>query len=400
MEPCVTKKHTGSVYAISDNIVGSLGFSTAENVRNIRNGRSGIDYVNVGRFSDRVLPFALTDDTELNERADATSIPRRFTRLEQMMLLSVNDALTGSGIDVTAGRCVFVISTTKGNIDELSTNNPSNLQPMLWEAGERIRRYYGNPVPAVVVSNACISGVLAVETAARMLRGGLYDHAVVTGGDIVSRFVVSGFESLRALSNNHCRPYDAARDGLTLGEGCATIVLGCRPDPKKTENSIIVSGGASTNDAVHISAPDRTGTGLSLAIEQALEHSGIGAADIDAVCAHGTATLYNDEMESQTFRTVGLSNTPVYGLKGYWGHTLGAAGLMEIVTAIQSLKQQLLFRTLGFESLGTSEPLNIVTETRNAPLRRILKTASGFGGCNAALVLGIVDETVADRKTT
>ena len=391
------------VFAVSDNIISSLGFTTAENIRWISREQTGIGYVEPGQFSSRVFPFALVNDAELNEKTESSSIPNHFTRLERMMLLSASDALNDSGIDSSNNRTVFVISTTKGNIGEFSVqkfktfsspesikNQKSKIENALWVLGELVRNYFSNPNPVIVVSNACVSGVLAVEVAARLLRCGKYDHAVVVGGDLVTRFVVSGFESLLALSGQPCRPYDTRRDGLTLGEGCATIVLSVCSHSGKNSEQIVISGGANSNDAVHISAPDRTGAGLSLAIERALKYSGVTAAEIDAVCAHGTATVYNDNMESHALRLANLSATPVYGLKGYWGHTLGAAGLMETVAAVHSLRQQQLFGTIGFESSGTSEKMNIVEKTKNARLRHVLKTASGFGGCNAALVVSIL----------
>ena len=385
------------VFFVSDNIISSLGFTAAENISKISCGQTGIAYVEPDRFLHRVLPFALVDDAELNEKTESASIPGHFTRLERMMLLSASDALKDSGIDAAGKRTLFVVSTTKGNIDELSLQRTSNSEHQtsdtgnpLWALGGRIRNFFNNPNPATVVSNACVSGVLAVEIAARMLRCGRYDHAVVVGGDTVSRFVVSGFESLLALSGQPCRPYDASRDGLTLGEGCAAIVLSVCPPSANKGGQIVISGGAGSNDAVHISAPDRTGVGLSLAIGRALKYSGAAAAEIDAINTHGTATVYNDEMESLAMRLSNLSETPVYGLKGYWGHTLGAAGVMETVAAVHSLRLQRLFGTLGFGSPGTSVKLNVVEKTQNATLRRILKTASGFGGCNAALVASVL----------
>ena len=187
------------VFIISDNMISSLGFTTGDNIRRIVDGQTGIRYVESGRFSNRVLPFALVNDDELNEKAESKSIPSQFSRLERMMLLSISDTVFRSGIDTADNRVVFVISTTKGNIDGLSVNQPTHLQPMLWAFGERIRSYFGNPNQAIVVSNACVSGVLAVEVAARILRSGQYDHAIVVGGDLVTRFVVSGFESFQAL---------------------------------------------------------------------------------------------------------------------------------------------------------------------------------------------------------
>ncbi len=374
------------VYVISDNITSSLGFTTADNIEAIRQGRTGIRMVEAGQFSANNLPFALVCDQELDERTEMMSISDHYSKLERMMLFSVKQALQGSTIDTSSDRCVFVVSTTKGNIDQLFTNDR---QPMLWQLGERIRHNFNNPNRAIVVSHACISGVLAIEVAVQMLRSGLYDHAVVTGGDLVSRFVVSGFESLHALSNQPCKPYDVQRDGLTLGEGCATMVLSRYPAPDNHQQTVSILYGATSNDATHISAPDRTGTGLGMAIDHALKYSGIAATDISSICAHGTATIYNDEMEAHAFMRTGLQAIPVYSLKGYWGHTLGAAGLMESVAAVHSLKEQILFGTLGYESCGTSIPLQITKTMQNSEQRYVLKTASGFGGCNAALVLKI-----------
>ncbi|MDR1154476.1 MAG: hypothetical protein LBL04_07175 [Bacteroidales bacterium] len=379
--------HRKPVFVISDSIVSALGFDTAGNISRMFDEESGIGQVDPDRFSSRMLPFALVNDAALDKKTGSAGIPGHFTRLERMMLLSASDALHHSGIDASDHRVLFLISSTKGNIDGLSADQQANLRPSLWALGERVRNWFGNPNRAVMVSNACVSGVLAVEIAARMLRSGTYDHAVVTGGDLVTRFVVSGFESFLALSERPCRPYDAHRNGLTLGEGCAALVLSIRPPLGEYRELITISGGASSSDAVHISAPDRTGAGLSLAIKRALNHSGVQAAEIDAVCAHGTATVYNDDMESQAMHAAHLSKAPVYSLKGYWGHTLGAAGLMETVATVHSLRQQRLFRTLGFESPGTTAPLNVVDKTGKACLKHILKTASGFGGCNAALVV-------------
>ena len=371
------------VFTVADNIISSIGYSTDENTGNICREKTGIRMTEK-QFSPDTYPFSLVDPGEPDENSEN---PDQFTRLEKMLIASVQDALQNTSIDITDGRCVIVISTTKGNIDLLKDPSPVHVQAMLWNLGKKIGRYFGNPNKPVVISSACISGVLAVETASRMIRSGMYDHAVITGGDMVSDFVVSGFASFKALSNEACRPYDIKRNGLTLGEGAATLVISNKGTIPR--NPVFISGGASSNDGVHISAPDRTGTGLFQAISKAVGYAGLDFQDIDAICAHGTATAYNDEMESQAFYLAGLQDKPVYSLKGYWGHTLGASGLMEIVAGIHSLKKQVLFKTLGFESSGLTKPLNVTTSTRNIHLRHMLKTASGFGGCNAAIVLSV-----------
>ncbi|MBM3405698.1 MAG: hypothetical protein FJY10_12520, partial [Bacteroidetes bacterium] len=212
---------------------------------------------------------------------------------------------------------------------------------------------------------------------------GLYKHIVVAGADVVSEFIVSGFQSFQSLSPKPCRPYDADRDGLTLGEGAGTMVLSTFPG--KNGPTIRYLGGATSNDANHISGPSRTGDGLFFAIRHAMQVTG-GKTGIDYINAHGTATPFNDEMESKALTLAGLSNVPMNSLKGYWAHTLGAAGVIETIAGIHSLKHQTLIKTLGFSEPGLPHPLNIIQETRSANLQTFIKIASGFGGCNAAAI--------------
>ena len=246
-----------------------------------------------------------------------------------------------------------------------------------------IGSFFGFVNRPVVVSNACISGVLALSTAARMIDAGLYDHVVVAGGDLLSEFVISGFLSFQALSPEPCKPFDIARNGLSLGEGCGTIVLS---SIFKKSTSITVSGSAITNDANHISGPSRTGEELALAIVRTLNEATLNPEEVNFVSAHGTATLYNDEMESKALGIVGLDPVPVNSFKGYWGHTLGAAGVIESVATIRSMESNLLFSSAGFDEPGVPVHLNVIKRNIRTPLQNCIKIASGFGGCNAAIV--------------
>jgi 3-oxoacyl-[acyl-carrier-protein] synthase-1 len=225
---------------------------------------------------------------------------------------------------------------------------------------------------------------MAILTGARLIRSGLYENVVVAGADVISNFVLSGFQSFQAISSRPCRPFDRSRDGITLGEGAATVILSSRPE---YAGGVKVMGGSTSNDANHLSAPSRTGAELAYSINRALKEAGLLSADIDFISAHGTATLYNDEMEAKALTLANLQSVPVNSLKGYYGHTLGAAGLIESIIATQSLKEDLVISTIGFEEMGVSQPLNVCDKLLSAPLKNCLKTASGFGGCNAALVL-------------
>jgi 3-oxoacyl-[acyl-carrier-protein] synthase I len=244
--------------------------------------------------------------------------------------------------------------------------------------------YFGFMNPPIVASNACISGIMAILTGLRLIRSGQYENAVIAGADVISNFVLSGFQSFQAISSRPCRPFDRSRDGITLGEGAGTVVLSAH---QRYAGGIKILGGSTSNDANHLSAPSRTGAELCHSIITSLGQAGLSSADIDFISAHGTATLYNDEMEAKAITLAKLQAVPVNSLKGYYGHTLGAAGLIESIIAAQSLKEDLVLPTIGFEEIGVSQPLNICSTLLSAPLQFCLKTASGFGGCNAALVL-------------
>ncbi len=384
------------VFFGTDNIITSLGFTTGENVRNILDNEIGIRKVQDADLYPGPVPVSLIDPESLNRRfadnKDAGS--GHFTRLEKLFILSVHDALSKSGVDPADPRTIFVISSTKGNIDLLKKPADEAFdfdRIQLWKMADVITGYFGNPNKPLFICNACISGSVAIITAARLIASGKYDHAIVTGGDIVSEFVVSGFMSFQALSPETCRPFDSNRTGLSLGEGCGTVIM--TSDRMKTGSSYPVAylGGATSNDANHISGPSRDGEGLYLSIAPAMKEAGANAGDLGFISAHGTSTPYNDEMESLALTRAGLENVPVNSFKGYIGHTLGAAGIIETILSIYSIRNNILFKSAGYSENGVSRPLNVIKEHTRTPVRTVLKTASGFGGCNAAIVIGHCD---------
>lgn len=221
----------------------------------------------------------------------------------------------------------------------------------------------------------------------RLIQSGQYENVIVAGGDILSGFVVSGFQSFKSLSTTPCKPFDVSRDGLSLGEGFGTMILTSNPQQISGSDKIIVAGSSSSNDANHISGPSRTGEGLYISINNALkEAKSLSVENIDYISAHGTGTVYNDEMESIAISRTGLENVPVNSLKGYWGHTLGAAGIIESIATISSMKENLLYNTKGFKNSGVSKNINIINKLEKANINNCLKIASGFGGCNAGII--------------
>jgi 3-oxoacyl-[acyl-carrier-protein] synthase-1 len=220
---------------------------------------------------------------------------------------------------------------------------------------------------------------LALINAKRYIDTGKYDTVVITGADVITDFIVAGFESFKSMSEKACRPFDTDRDGLSLGEGAGTLVVTNQPG----KDSIAIVHGASANDANHISGPSRTGEGLYLAGKNALK----GEIKIDFISAHGTATPYNDDMESHALNRLNLSEIPVNSFKGYFGHTLGAAGIIETILTKHSMLNNRVYSTVGLQKQGTVQPVNAISKSFNKSLKKCLKLASGFGGCNAAIVL-------------
>lgn len=386
------------VYVASDNIISSLGFTTSENIQNIKNDKTGIKINNDKKVSQSPFyssvvnwPDLLSKFDEFEKQNNRKRNSEEYTRFEKMVLLSINKALKDSKADIRDKKTLLIISTTKGNIDLLRENGNKEFDKnrlCLWDTAGRIQQYFQNPNQPIVISNACISGLLAIITGYRLIQSLQYETVVVTGGDIISEFIISGFQSFFAIGTEPCKPFDAQRNGLTMGEGCGTVILTSNLKHLNEGTEVIkISGGSISNDANHISGPSTTGEGLLIAIKNALKEAKTNSVkNVEYISAHGSATVYNDEMESKAFNSAGLENIPLNSFKGYWGHTLGAAGIIESIAAIHSMKENILFRSAGFNKLGVPKKINVINKLTKAKINSCLKTASGFGGCNAAVV--------------
>lgn len=376
------------IYSIADNIVSPLGIDTEANYDACKNGLSGISKIHSSTYYPEPFYGAAISDDQLE--AIGFSNAAQHTLLEQILIHSISNALSQVH-DLDKKRTLLVVSTTKGNIDLLSESYKGPVDKKRSELGkmaQAVAAHFGLAYLPVVVSNACISGLSAIITAKRLIEIGQYDHTIVTGGDILSEFVVSGFQSLKAISDEPCRPYDAQRKGISLGEACGTMVVSRDISLAKNRNNAVrILAGSQSNDANHISGPSRTGEGLKLAVRRALDQAGITAEHINYVNAHGTATVFNDEMEAIAFDALDLQNAPLNSLKGYFGHTLGAAGVIESIITIKQMKEKQLIPSKGFQKIGTTRSLNVVKEiTDVTECEYALKTTSGFGGCNAAVI--------------
>ena len=371
------------VFISSDNILSPLGFTSAENFTQLKKSVSGIRKQADDTMSEQPFYASLFGK---KGRLPNDAIHERYTKFEKLLIASISNALETGNIGPGDKKTVLIISSTKGNISLLETETYSkdlNKRIALHTSAKLVAEYFHFANQPIIVSNACISGILAIITGMRMIRSGQYENAVIAGADVISKFVMSGFQSFQAISERPCRPFDAVRNGINLGEGAGTIILSSN---KKYAKGIKITGGSVSNDANHISGPSRTGEELYHAISRAMEDADLYPTEIDFISAHGTATVYNDEMEAKAITLANLQAVPLNSLKGYFGHTLGAAGLIESIVSIYSMKENLILPAMGFQEMGVTKPLNICTALSKVTLQNCLKTASGFGGCNAAVI--------------
>jgi 3-oxoacyl-[acyl-carrier-protein] synthase I len=372
------------IFVVSENIFSPLGLTTAENFQKVRENKSGIQLHEGGRMASAPFFASLFSPDQLSTKKEDAEC---YSRFELAVISSMKEAITGSGIDPADPGTLIILSSTKGNISMLETeeyNEALKSDISLPLSAQKIARHFESKNMPVIVSHACISGVLAIITGMRMLESGRYEHAIITGGDLVTRFILSGFQAFQAVSARPCKPFDATRDGVSLGEAAATLVLSA---DKKFARGSRIAGGSLSNDANHISGPSRTGEELAFAMRCAMREAGVNPQDIDIISAHGTATIYNDEMEARAIHLAELADKPVNSLKGHYGHTLGAAGLVESIISLRSMKENYFIPTAGYQNPGTTKPVQVSAHGLAGRFRYCMKTASGFGGCNAALVI-------------
>lgn len=374
------------IVKVAENIISPLGLTTDENFARVEAKESVIRRYEGVRGIPEPFAASLFGEGVIEGlfAEESRDLATQYTLFEKAAILSVQRALAGTAdTDPASERVLFIVSTTKGNVDLLG--NPAGFDPeraYLGAAASAISRYFGNPNRPVVVSNACASGACAQLAAWRYINAGICDTAIVVGADVQSKFIVTGFQSFKALAPEACRPFDSERCGLNPGEAAATIIYTRRSEAG--DNDWVLVKGAIRNDANHISGPSRTGEGCYRALQQILQ--GEERSRIAVVSAHGTATGYNDEMESIAIARAGLLGIPVNSLKGYYGHTMGAAGILETLLTQRALEQGIVLGTRGFRTHGVSEPITVTSEHQRSGKRQFIKMLSGFGGCNAALL--------------
>ncbi len=355
------------IFIGAENAITPIGNTAEENFQSLCDAISGIQLFNGIGFNKQ--------DVYLSKTAFAET-----TKFQTLVEKCLNELKSKVDENIFfSQKTVFILSTTKADIEQ-------HLVDAIGISALAIKQKFELYNDPITVCNACTSGVQAINLGADLIKAGLYDHAIVAGCDVISNFVLYGFQSLFAISDEPCVPYDLNRKGLTLGEACAAMVLSKNKTVFCDSPQEYISG-SSSNDANHISGPSRTGEGLFRSVKNTLASANITVSDIDFISAHGTATVYNDEMESIAFDRLGMNQIPLNSLKGYFGHTLGAAGVLETAICIQSMRNNFLIRSIGYNKPGTTKELSVLTTNKQTAVNCVLKTASGFGGANASLIL-------------
>ncbi len=395
----------GKVYIADTAMITSLGQGVGRNFNALVDGESGVKKSSSQRVTQSSVTAGLISE-DIYEELERQFGNEANSRAELLSIACINELRWDSSV-----RTGLVIASAKGNISFLENKHytdagsvKSDSRIMFGSMGEHIASRFGiAKQDTFIISNACISGVSAIAFARRMILAGSYSQMIVVGVDVQNRFITSGFASFKSLSDDLCRPYDASRCGLNLGEACGAMLLTTKPNGCSDCNGgqpvVSIDGGAMTDDANHISGPSRTGDGLFFAMRKSMEEADVSAEHIDVLQMHGTATAYNDEMESKAVSLAGLQDVPAQSLKPYFGHTMGASGVIETIILAEEMKRGIFVGTKGFDTLGVPMPVNVSANNRiikESGKIYGLKTASGFGGTNAAVVLSA---TMVDDKT-
>lgn len=366
---------------IADNIISPLGGTSEENFKAVLAGESVLRKREDAFGLPEPLCASLLDREDLNRQFNKQmEDANNLTFFEKLCILSAQRAMDTCNLSPEEENVIFILSTTKGNVEYLE-DSLFDERCYLSESAHKIAQYFNNPNIPLVVSNACISGVCAQIAAVRELLSGQYRHAVIIGCDILSKFIVSGFQSFKALSPEPCKPYDKERIGLNLGEAVGTIILKAGAPSHEEDWQYIAS--SIHNDANHISGPSRTGEGTFRVLKDMLNHLDID--EIGFINVHGTSTPYNDEMESIAIHRANLDKVPINGLKGHYGHTLGGAGIVETILSMKAIENGVILPTKGFDTIGTSYPVSISNQVRETDKHTFVKIISGFGGSNAGI---------------
>lgn len=394
---------TGRIYVTGYGIISSIGNNISETLASMRAGRPGTGKI---RHIDTILRDELcvgevaAGMDELFSMAGITSIDG-YSRNALLGIIAAREACAHASVAHTPGLSTGLISaTTVGGMDrcelfydDFLTNDSRNSFIDSYDCAdstERIAANLGITGFVTTISTACSSAANAILLGARMIRAGRLDRVVAGGCESLTRFHLNGFNALKILDKEPCKPFDRNRAGINLGEGAAYLVLESEESLLTTGNTPIceLKGWGNACEAFHQTASSPDGIGAFLAMQEALEMSGLTARDIGYVNAHGTGTDNNDLSEGRAImKLFGDTIPPVSSTKPFTGHTTSAAGSIEAILAILCLQYQVIWPNLNF-----SEPMEELSFTpvraqmNEVPLSAVMSNSFGFGGNDTSLV--------------
>ena len=252
-----------------------------------------------------------------------------------------------------------------------------------------VQRYLRLTGPAVAVSSACSSSAKVFGNAQRMIAAGLCDAAIVGGVDSLCLTTLYGFNSLQLVSKNPCKPFDATRDGISIGEAAGFALLE-KADGKIADDQLALLGVGESCDAYHMSTPHPEGLGARMAMQGALSQARLGVADIDYINLHGTATRSNDATEGLAVNMIFGNRVAASSTKGWTGHTLGAAGIIEAIISFIAIEENFMPGSLHTETIDPGVSIQYLKDNKQRQVTRVLSNSFGFGGTNCSLILGRV----------
>ncbi|MBE9464076.1 beta-ketoacyl-[acyl-carrier-protein] synthase family protein [Dyadobacter subterraneus] len=383
-------------------IVSAIGLNVAENLFSLENGKSGISPIQyLAQKGDYLVGEVKCSNDELVNRLGVTSLP--ISRTSLLGLAAAKEAW-GENKHSSKLRTGIISATSVGGMDQtehfyrdyLDQNNPDFQVLKCHDSGnttERIAAELGISGYINTLSTACSSGANAIMLGARLIEQGKLDRVLVGGTDALTQFTLNGFRSLMIYDDQWCRPFDESRSGLNLGEGAAFLLLENEKSVEFSGNEILccLSGWANAADAYHQTASSPDGKGATLAIQNAIEVSGLSALDISYVNAHGTGTKNNDLSESVALLNIFGDNCPDFSsTKPFTGHTLAAAGAIEAVFSVLAIQNGIIFPNLNYNHAIAETGLVPITEFQSdQPVTSVLSNSFGFGGNNSSLVFSV-----------
>jgi len=388
-------------------MVTAIGDDVAGNLLSLRMQQSGVGFTqHIDTIYKDILPVAeVRHSTETLQEMAGVAGKDGYTRTTLLGLIAMREALADAGIaDAGDEPTGFINASTVGGMCDtekvyFDVINPEKEGDFLQyidtldcaDCTQRIADTVGINEYIATISTACSSSANALMFGARLIKAGLVRRVICGGTEALTRFTLNGFNSLKNIDKEHCRPFDQHRNGLNLGEGAAYLVLESESLVRERNANVKaeLKGYANTNEAFHPTAPSPEGDGAFAAMQQALAMGGIAPDNVQYVNVHGTATLTNDVAEGHALqRLFGGHVPPFSSTKPFTGHTLAAAGGIEAIYAVLAIQHALIFPNLHFSE--KMEELNITPETHlkeGVPVSNVISNSFGFGGNNASLLI-------------